>query len=212
MKALILAAGRGERLRPLTDSVPKPLVKLNGEEMILHHIKKLSSAGFHDIYINIDYLGDKIMDRLGDGSEWGVRLHYLDERRSGALESGGAVINALEFLGERFMVVSADIYSDIKYEKDFRLQEGRLAHLTLIPNPPHNLDGDFSYMGARYTFSGIGYYDAKLFLRYAPQKIKIAAILHDAIRHNRVDFSLHRGIWHDIGTARRLQEAKRCLS
>ena len=213
MKAMILAAGRGERMRPLTDHTPKPLLEVKGKALIVWHIEKLSSLGFKDIVINIAHLGYKIPEALGDGSRWGVNLIYSDEQKSGALESAGGIIKALPFFGDKtFLVVNGDVFCDYGFEKDFELKDD-LAHLILVPNPSHNPEGDFALENERvlnegankFTFSGIGYYSPKLFKGLEPQKSALAPLLRKAIKDEKVSGSLYSGIWHDIGTPQRLE-------
>ncbi|MDD3775786.1 MAG: nucleotidyltransferase family protein, partial [Sulfurovaceae bacterium] len=165
-KAMILAAGRGERMRPLTDVTPKPLLEVNSKPLIVWHIEKLKNAGFEDIVINIAHLGYKIPEALGEGSKWGVRLHYSDEQKEGGLESAGGIIKALPLLGdEPFLVVNGDVWCDYEFDSSFELGEGILAHLILVSNPEHNTKGDFALKkglvydegSPKYTFSGIGY-------------------------------------------------------
>ncbi|MDD3442604.1 N-acetylmuramate alpha-1-phosphate uridylyltransferase MurU [Sulfurimonas denitrificans] len=213
---MILAAGRGERMRPLTDKIPKPLIEIHSKALIVWHIEKLSYLGFSEIVINIAYLGDKIISFLGDGSKWGVSLLYSDERESGTLESAGGIIKALPLLGnDTFLVVNGDIWSDYEFESDFDLGDD-LAHLILVPNPQHNHLGDFGLdknrasnnANIKYTFSGIGYYSPKLFNTLELAKLPLAPILRQNIDKNRVSASLYEGKWHDIGTPQRLHTAE----
>ncbi len=217
MKAMILAAGRGERMKPLTNTTPKPLLHVKNRALIIWHIENLAKSGFKEIIINIAYLGYKISQELGDGSKWGVKIIYSDEQKEGALESAGAIIKALPLLGkETFLVVNADIWCDYRFDKSFDLADD-LAHLILVDNPPHNIKGDFGVENGRvlneademFTFSGIGYYSPKLFetLRYG--KLALAPLLRDAISKNMVSGSLHVSIWHDIGTPQRLEDINR---
>jgi len=214
MNAMILSAGRGERMRPLTDKTPKPLLKVHDKSLIVWHIEKLASLGFSQIVINIDHLGEMIIKSLGDGSKWGVNLLYSDERQSGALESAGGIINALPLIdSEIFLVVNGDIWCDYEFETGFDLKED-LAHLILVPNPKHNPDGDFALhknrvsndTKNRYTFSGIGYYSAKLFEGLQNKKAPLAPLLRKAVDEGKVSGSLYDGKWYDIGTPERLRE------
>jgi len=208
MKAMILAAGRGERMRPLTDTTPKPLLEVKGKALIVYTIEKLAKAGFKTIVINIAHLGQKIIDALGNGSKWNVEIIYSDEREEGALESAGGIIKALPHLGEKFLVVNADIWCDYAFDAKYNLQ-GSLAHLVLVQNPEHNPNGDFFYDDAKYTFSGIGYYDAKVFSALELHKMALAPLLKQNIKLNNISFELHHGEWQDIGTPQRLENINR---
>ena len=215
MKAMILAAGRGERMRPLTDILPKPLLEVGGKPLIIWHIENLVRNGFKEIVINIAHLGYKIPELLGNGSKWGVNILYSDEQQSGALESAGGIIKALPLLGsEPFLVLNADIFCDYEFDADFDLQ-GQLAHLILVPNPPHNPKGDFGLKDdglllnaapIMHTFSGIGYYDPKLFQDQKLQKSPLAPLLREFIDKERISATLFNKMWHDIGTPQRLQQ------
>jgi len=212
MNAMILAAGRGERMRPLTDTLPKPLLEVHNKALIIWHIEKLAKNGFLKIIINIAHLGYKIPEALGDGSKWGVEILYSDEQDEGALESAGGIVKALPLLGkEPFLVVNGDVFCDYEFDASFKLHE-KLAHLILVPNPPHNPDGDFSLHKnsinneRKYTFSGIGYYSPKLFENVALQKISLAPLLRQAIQKEQVSGELFKNMWHDIGTPKRLED------
>ncbi len=206
MTAMILAAGRGERMRPLTDEKPKPLLRVKGKPLIVWHLEKLSSLGFKKIVINIAHLGYMIPEYLGDGSKWNLEIIYSDEQDSGALESAGGIVKALPFLSEEFLVVNGDVWSDYEFNNSFSLGD-KLAHLILVENPEHNSDGDFEYNGSKYTFSGIGYYNKKIFDNIAQTKLALAPILRENIDKNRVGFELYKGKWMDIGTPERLKKA-----
>ena len=203
MTAMILAAGRGERMRPLTDAKPKPLLEVKGKPLIVWQLERLSKAGFKKVVINIAHLGFMIPQILGDGSKWGLDIVYSDEQDSKALESGGGIIKALEFLSDEFLVVNGDVWCDYEFDKHFSLREKK-AHLILVPNPDHNKEGDFEYKGLSYTFSGIGYYSKKMFDGLEVKKLPLAPILRENI--NNIDFEVHKGIWRDIGTPQRLKE------
>ncbi len=214
MKAMILAAGRGERMRPLTDTLPKPLLEVHGKPLIMHHLENLSKSGFRDVIINIAHLGYKIPEALGDGSRWGLNITYSDEQKSGALESLGGIVKALPLLGdETFLVVNGDIFCDYKFKRDFDLGK-KMAHLILVPNPPHNEKGDFGLEDSlvcnksdnMVTFSGIGYYNPKIFTNSEPTKAPLAPLLREMIEKKEISGELYRGIWHDIGTPQRLQK------
>jgi len=206
MTAMILAAGRGERMRPLTDTTPKPLLLVKNKPLIVWHIEKLANNGFTTIIINIAHLGEQIIESLGDGTQWGIKIIYSDERESGALETAGAIIKALPFLSETFLVVNGDIWCDYDFDSSFDLDNSS-AHLILVPNPEHNLKGDFLYEGEHYTFSGIGYYSKKVFENLSLEKRPLAPILKELIAQDKTSFELHSEIWSDIGTPQRLAEA-----
>jgi len=214
MKAMILAAGRGERMRPLTDSLPKPLLEVRGKPLIVWHIEKLAKSGFKEIVINIAHLGYKIPEVLGNGSKWGVSIIYSDEQESGALESAGGIIKALPLLGdEPFLVVNGDIFCDYVFDVNFQLGKN-LAHLIVVPNPKHNLNGDFGLKNAcilnkdkiQYTFSGIGYYNPRLFKNLDIKKSALAPLLRAEIENKHISGELFSALWHDIGTPQRLKE------
>jgi len=205
MTVMILAAGRGERMRPLTDTTPKPLLKVKNKPLIIWHIEKLAKSGFKIIIINIAYLGEQIIEYLGDGTKWGIEIIYSDERQSDALETAGAIIKALPILSETFLVVNGDIWCDYDFDSQFNLDK-KLAHLVLVSNPEHNPKGDFLYKNSRYTFSGIGYYNKKIFENLCLEKRPLAPILKKLISDEKVSFELHTGIWNDIGTPKRLTE------
>jgi len=212
MKAMILAAGLGTRMKPLTNTTPKPLLKVGGLPLIVWHIENLAHAGFNEIVINVAHLGYKIIDALGDGSEWGVKIEYSDEQKEGCLESAGGIIKALPFLGdETFLVVNGDIFTDYEFQEHRKLAEGILAHLVLIPNPEHNLEGDFALDGNKvvdarqYTFSGIGYYSPRLFEGVPYGKSSTIPLLRAAMKEGKVTGELYEGEWLDIGTPERLE-------
>jgi N-acetyl-alpha-D-muramate 1-phosphate uridylyltransferase len=213
MKAMLLAAGRGERLRPLTDTLPKPLLAVRGKPVIAWTLERLARAGITELVINHAHLGHKIEETLGDGSAFGVAIRYSPERE--ALETAGGIANALPLLGsEPFIVVNGDVYCDFDFAPLLRRGLGaRLAHLVLVPNPEHNAAGDFVLDGAsvamdgtpRYTFSGIALYRPEMFAGVERgAKAKLAPLLTRAIRQGLVGGELHRGMWHDVGTPQRL--------
>ena len=221
MKAMILAAGRGERMRPLTDTVPKPLLQAGGKPLIVRTIEALRRAGVTDIVINHAHLGAEIERALGDGSAHGVRLRYSPETE--ALETAGGIAKALPLLGPHpFIVANGDVHSDFDYARLLdALAPESLAHLVLVPNPDHHPDGDFALeaglvrlgSGPKFTFSGMGVYRPELFRGIVPgEKAKLAPRLRTAIDGGLVSGELHTGLWRDIGTPERLAELDRLLS
>lgn len=210
---MILAAGKGERMRPLTDTAPKPLLKVQDKELIVWHIEKLAKSGFSEIIINIAHLGFMIPQALGDGSRWGVKLIYSDEQICGGLESAGGIIKALPHLSETFLVVNGDIWCDAEFNPSFTLGDNDTAHLVLVANPAHNPNGDFGFSngravedGEKLTFSGIGYYKKEFFTGYEVDVLKLAPLLRQAIHEGEVSAELHSGEWVDVGTPQRLEE------
>jgi MurNAc alpha-1-phosphate uridylyltransferase len=217
---MILAAGRGERMRPLTLARPKPLLEAGGAPLIVHHLRALAAAGFEDVVVNVSWLGDQIRAALGDGSRHGVRLHYSDEGPE-PLETGGGIFRALPMLGAGpFLVVNGDVWTDVELSKLRDRPAGHdLAHLVLVPNPPHNERGDFvlergrivEAPGERFTFSGVGVYRAELFAGCRDGVFKLAPLLRAAARAGRASGEMHAGAWLDIGTPERLDELDRRL-
>jgi MurNAc alpha-1-phosphate uridylyltransferase len=215
---MLLAAGRGERMRPLTDTTPKALLQAGGKPLIEYHIAALREAGFEELVINHAWLGWQLVERLGDGSRFGVHITYSAEPE-GALETGGGIRRALPLLdGAPFLVVNADIWTDYPYRQLRRPPES-LAHLVLIDNPPHNPRGDFSLCerivstdGARrLTFSGIGIYRAELFDGAPDGAFALAPLLRRAMTNGQVSGEHYRGRWLDVGTPERLRELDEVL-
>jgi MurNAc alpha-1-phosphate uridylyltransferase len=218
VKAMILAAGRGERMRPLTDRVPKPLLHAAGQPLIAHLIGRLARAGFIDLVVNVSHLAAQIECELGDGSQYGVTIAYSHEAQ--ALETGGGIAYALPLLGGRpFVAVNSDIYCDFDFARLARLEAGLergdfCAHLVLVDNPAHHPAGDFGLRegkvaadapGQRFTFSGIGVYAPALFAGVARgSKCQLAALLRPEMARGRVTGERHAGLWMDIGTPQRL--------
>lgn len=222
MKAMILAAGRGERMRPLTEHTPKPLLKAGGRALIEYHIDALVGAGVTDIVINYARMGAQIEQTLGDGARYGAQLRYSLEGDE-ALETGGGIFNALPLLGDApFIAVNADVWTDYPYRQLVKNPDG-LAHLVLVDNPPHHAHGDFALHGGRVyaespvaaeqgqsagllTFSGLGVYHPRLFAHCLPGKFPLAPLLRAAMRDGLVGGEHYRGAWMDIGTLQRLHE------
>lgn len=213
MQVMILAAGRGERMRPLTDSTPKPLLKAAGKSLIVHTIEQLVLAGFTDLVINHAYLGEQIETALGDGSQFGAIIRYSPEGANG-LETAGGIIHALPMMKDApFLVVNGDIATHFPFAT-LKNQPVDFAHLVLVPNPKHHEKGDFhidsnqylSMVGTeRFTFSGIGLYSPEFFKIAPKNSTKLAPLLRDAMRENRITGELFEGFWMDIGTPERLQ-------
>jgi MurNAc alpha-1-phosphate uridylyltransferase len=213
MKAMVLAAGRGERLRPLTDTLPKQLLQVRGKPVIVWTLERLARAGIRELVINHAHLGHKIEQALGGGGALGVAIRYSPEAE--ALETAGGIANALPLLGsDPFLVVNGDIYCDFDFSSlRTRSLGDRLAHLVLVPNPPHNPGGDFVLDDSevamdgepKRTFSGIALYRPELFLGIKPgTKGRMLPLWTEAIRQRRVSGELHNGVWHDVGTPQRL--------
>ncbi|HEX6413022.1 MAG TPA: nucleotidyltransferase family protein [Burkholderiales bacterium] len=221
MKAMLLAAGRGERLRPLTDTVPKALVEAGGKPLIVWHLERLARAGIRDAVINISHLGERIVERLGDGARFGLRLHYSRERER--LETAGGIANALELLGRApFLLVNADVYCECDFARLTNIQLGdRLAHLVLVPNPSHRSKGDFSLADGRlgdaaeprYTYAGVAVVAPKLVQSVnRGEKAPLAPLLYDAAARGLLGGEVYRGLWQDVGTMERLAELERFLN
>lgn len=215
-RAFILAAGRGERMRPLTDHTPKPLLAVRGRPLIEHHLDALAAAGVREAVINLGWLGEQIRAQLGDGSRWGLRLAWSDEGWP-ALETGGGIFRALPLLGAApFVVVNGDVYTDYPLAalvaRATPLAAGDLAHLVLVPNPAHHPRGDFALQDGRvvepappqYTFSGLSVLHPALFAGCSAGAFGLAPLLRAAAQRGQVSAELHRGLWSDVGTQERL--------
>lgn len=216
MKAMILAAGRGERMRPLTDRTPKPLLKAGGRPLIEHHILALAEAGFTELVVNHAHLGEQIVAALGDGSRFGVRIAYSPERPS-ALETGGGIHHALPLLGDApFVVVNGDIWTDFPFARLAQVPAG-LAHLVLVDNPAHHPNGDFALEEGRvvdrpaFTFSGIGVYHPDLFADCRAGAFPLAPLLRRAMAAGQATGEHYSGRWIDVGTPERLADIDRLL-
>jgi MurNAc alpha-1-phosphate uridylyltransferase len=218
MKAMILAAGRGERMRPLTDTTPKPLLPLAGRALLDYPLSRLARAGVVDVVINLAWQGQQIRDFVGDGSRWGLHAAFSDEGPE-ALETGGGIRQALALLGnEPFWLVNGDVYSEFDFSAS-PLSDNTLAHLVMVPNPEHNPDGDFALIGnrlrtaggPRYTYSGIGLIRPELVAGEAPGRFPLAPLLSRAADDSRLTGELYTGLWTDVGTPARLAELERSL-
>jgi len=215
---MILAAGRGERMRPLTDRTPKSMLRVGGKPLIFRHLEKLAVAGFGAVVINHAHLGEQIEAAVGDGGRWNLRIRFSPEAH--ALETAGGIRNALSLLGEPvFAVVNADVYSDYDYTRLAsairQMRATTLARLVLVDNPPHHPQGDFSLEGdlvragteGTLTFSGIGTYRAALFDPVVPgSRHALAPLLREQMALGRISGEHHRGEWDDVGTPQRLAE------
>ena len=213
MKAMILAAGRGERMRPYTDLTPKPLLSVGGRRLIEYHLNALAGIGLSDIVINHAHLGQQIEAVLGDGRRYGVSIHYSAEGEQG-LETGGGIFNALPLLGhDPFIVVNGDIWTDYPFARLPRQPQG-LAHLVLVDNPEFKDGGDFMLDqhghvrnddGTSLTFSGIAVYRPELFAACQAGVFPLAPLLRQAIARGQVSGEHYPGQWVDVGTPQRLQ-------
>jgi MurNAc alpha-1-phosphate uridylyltransferase len=222
MRAMILAAGRGERMRPLTDRLPKVLLEVNGKPLLQWHVERLQRAGYERIVINHAWLGEQIEQRLGDGSRFGVEIVYSPEKQ--ALETAGGIAQALPLIGDApFLVVNGDVFTDLDFARLMprlgRLAaDGLLAHLVLVDNPPHHPSGDFALHGERVTadgdnrltFSGVGLYQPQLFTTIQPgDRAALAPLLRAAMARGAVSGERYGGRWFDVGTPERLAELNR---
>ena len=218
---MILAAGRGELLRPLTESIPKALVPAGGKPLIAWHLERLASSGCREAVINVSHLAGQIVEGVGDGARFGMRIRYSCEAEP--LETAGGIAQAKPLLGEApFLLVNADVYCEIDFERllDFRLGP-RLAHLMLVPNPAHRPGGDFTLeqgvvgngTGTRYTYAGIAVMSPALVAGVQPgEKAPLAPLLRAAADRGEISGTLHRGYWQDVGTRERLTELEAHLS
>jgi MurNAc alpha-1-phosphate uridylyltransferase len=218
---MILAAGRGERLRPLTDSIPKAMVQAGGKPLIAWHLERLAASGCREAVINVSHLGERIAEGIGDGSRYGLRIAY--SREPEPLETAGGIAHASTLLGEApFLLVNADIYCEIDFTRLLALTLGKhLAHLILVPNPRHRSGGDFSLedgkvgnaAGERYTYAGIAVMSPALVSGVkAQEKAPLAPLLRAAAEQRLITGELHTGIWQDVGTRERLAELEAHLA
>ncbi|MEO8307212.1 MAG: N-acetylmuramate alpha-1-phosphate uridylyltransferase MurU [Pseudomonadota bacterium] len=214
MKVMLLAAGRGERMRPLTDERPKPLLQVAGKPLIAWHLERLARAGFTEVVINVSWLGELIVAALGDGSDFGVNIAWSREPWP-ALETGGGLVNALPLLGDGpFLLVNSDVYTDVEFAS-LRIAPDDLAQLVLVPNPVHHVEGDFwldargrigTQGGERLTYSGISLLRPQLFAGAQPGRFPLLPWLARALAAGRLGGQKHSGRWLDIGTPQRLHE------
>lgn len=213
---MILAAGRGERMRPLTDHTPKPLLPVQGKPLIVYHLQALAHAGYQRVVINLAHLGGQIRAALGDGKGYGLQIHYLEEGET-ALETGGGIRNALHLLGDTpFLVINADVFTNHPLVAP-ELAFNDLAHLVLVANPAHHTAGDFALQAGRirgtgaprYTYAGIGWFRPELFRSRPPGRFPLAPLLRQAIATEQVAGSYFTGLWTDVGTPERLAELDR---
>ena len=216
---MILAAGEGRRMRPLTDDKPKPLIEVAGKPLLAFHLERLVSAGFSDIVVNASYHAQQIVDYCGDGTRWGCRITVIVEPTP--LETAGGILNALPWLGdEPFAVVNGDVFTDFPLDR-LRLHdlEADHAHLIMIPNPEHHPGGDFTLSdgrigegsGPRVTFSGLSVMSGALFAGLAPGKSALRPQLEVAINSRRLSGELWSGLWSDVGTPERLEALENSL-
>ena len=218
---MLLGAGRGERLRPLTDRIPKPLVEVAGKALVAWHLERLAAAGVREVVMNVSHLAEAIVERLGDGRRFGVSLSY--SREAEPLETAGGIARALPLLGERpFLLVNSDIYCEVDFAALAATELGeRLAHLVLVPNPPHRAQGDFSLRDGRvgntgeprYTYAGVAVLSPQLVASVrAGEKAPLAPLLRDAAERRRISGERYEGLWQDVGTAERLRELESTLA
>jgi MurNAc alpha-1-phosphate uridylyltransferase len=218
---MVLAAGRGERMRPLTDTQPKPLLSVGGKRLIEYHLERLAAAGFRQVVINTAWLGAMIEAVVGAGERFGLAITYSHEQPE-ALETGGGIFRALPLLGSApFLLVNGDVWTDIDFCALRRgPPPGSLAHLVLVPNPPQHARGDFLLEagkvcegeGLRHTYSGIGVYRPEFFAGCTPGKFPLLPLLRRAIAGRALSGELHTGRWYDVGTVERLAELDAQLS
>lgn len=216
---MILAAGRGERMRPLTDDCPKPLLEVGDAPLIVHQIRALARAGFRELIINTSYRAAQIHQVLGDGQQWQVRIQYSDEGES-ALETGGGIVRALPLLGNNpFLVVNGDVWCDYPWQRLRQLKTNQ-GHLILVDNPSHHPAGDFSLHGLRpltggeqtLTYAGIGVFHPGFFKHCEPGRYPLGPMLRAAAQESRLTAEHYRGEWRDIGSVERLDSLRAQLA
>ncbi|HEY8539945.1 MAG TPA: nucleotidyltransferase family protein [Steroidobacteraceae bacterium] len=207
---MILAAGRGERMRPLTDHKPKPLLEVGGKPLIQYHIENLAAAGVREIVVNLAWQGEKLREAIGEGTNFGVRIRYSDEGDF-ALETGGGICKALPLLGsDPFIVVSGDIWTQFPFES-LRIRSEDVAHFVLVPNPEFHAEGDFGLVGTRvtesgprFTYANIGIFTPEFFEGRKPERFPLAPLMYEWIRRGKVSGELYEGPWHNLGTPQQL--------
>ena len=214
VSVIILAAGHGTRMKPLTDDTPKPLLKVGNHSLIEHHLIKLKSSGFQNIIINTAYLGHKIQAHLGNGKDYGLKISYSDESETGALETAGGIKKSLNLINsEVFLVINADVYTDFNFSSLLELNTPKQGRLVLVPNPPHNRSGDFGVncdlaldmtSSTTMTFSGISLYRKDMFDLIPEGKLALGPILKTLANQNQLDALIYDGNWTDVGTPERL--------
>ena len=220
--AMILAAGRGERLLPLTARLPKPLVQIGDYTLVEHHLRAVKTAGIHRVVINVSHLGHMIESALGDGQDYGLEIVYSREGDE-PLETAGGIVHALPYLQqESFLVINGDVLCDFPYEQ-LSLSSDMNMHLVFVTNPSHNPDGDFSVMQGdqslvvtpnsdveqSYTFSGIGLYRRRVFENLTPGKRPLVGVINNNVDQKMVSATVHQGMWVDVGTPERLKQAQK---
>lgn len=226
MKAMILAAGRGERMRPLTDTIPKPLVEINGKALIEYHLEALRRANIKEVVINVSYFPEQFQARLGHGERYGLKIYYALEPLNNPLETGGGIFNALPYLGhEPFLVLSADLWTNFSFNSLPKLNN-QLAHIILVDNPPHHPEGDFYLKGgqvyledhdkfiarAKLNFAGIAVLDPILFQHCQPGKFSYIPLLKTAIAENLVTGEHFQGQWINVGTLAQLHDIQKVMT
>lgn len=216
MKAMLLAAGRGERMRPLTDTTPKPLLEAGGKPLLAWHLERLAAAGFREVVINVSWLGERIVERFADGADYGLAIAWSRESPA-PLETAGGIAAARPLLGEApFLLVNSDVFSDFDFSRLRRIALGRaLAHLVLVPNPPYHPRGDFTFdgdragraQGPRYTYAGIAVLSPRIVAGIGSgTRAPLGPLLHAAAERGEATAELHLGEWRDVGTPQRLAE------
>lgn len=223
LDVLILAAGRGERLRPLTDYMPKALLRVGTKSLLEHHLLRLKAQGFKDVVINLAWLGEQIRQHIGDGARFGLRIRYSDEADD-ALETGGGIVQALPLLqSDPFIVMNGDILCDFECV-NLRVPDQSDMHLVVVPNPPHHPQGDFALQHGQlirpsvapnssgnplnWTYAGIGCFRRAIFTEMKPERFPLFPIIERAIADNSASAEIHHGQWLDVGTAERLEQAR----